>query len=107
MKPYPSHMREKRRYIVFELMAEGKPDRKSVVRALWDSVFENIGAFGAAESAFWVVDYDERKMRGIVRSTNKALDSVIACLALLSKVKNKKAFIHIIGGRGTIKKASS
>lgn len=105
MKPFPAHMREKRRYIIFEVVSQGKHDKKSVMKAVWDIVFESIGTFGAAESAFWVIDFDEKSQTGIVRCTNKGLDTIRACLALLGNISNKKAFIHIIKVTGTIKKA--
>ena len=105
MKPFPAHMREKRRYIIFEVVSEGKHDKQTVMKAVWDVVFENIGIFGAAEAAFWVIDFDEESQTGIIRCTNKGVDMIRACLALLGNISNKKAFIHIIKVTGTIKKA--
>lgn len=105
MKPYPSVMKEKRRHILFKMVAESKLDASSVNEALWNSVKSLIGTSGAAEASFMIERFDEKNQTGLIRCTNEGLDRIRACLTLLHKVNNKKAYVHIIRITGTIKKA--
>ena len=104
MKPYPSTMREKRRYIVFEVMGP-KCSKKSLNKALWTAVFSGIGSFGAADSSFWLIDYDEALQKGILRAKNTKITEVKASIALLDKIDSNPAFIRFVKTTGTIKKA--
>lgn len=105
MKPFPSVMKEKHRYLYLQIVSEIKHDKKTIANALWNAVLENIGVFGAADTAFWVIDFDEERQQVIARCTPTGLDSVRASLTLLNRVNNKKALVHIIRVTGTIKKA--
>ena len=104
-KPYPSVMKEKRRYVVFEIVSENKFAKDEVMRALWDTVLGTIGALGAAKAAFWIFEFDARKQKGILRCTNKELPVIRGSLVLLDKINSKKAFVHVTDVTGTIKKA--
>ena len=112
MKPYPSAMKEKRRYIVLEFITDKKArlSKSQAQHVLWDAVFDFIGKQGAAECSFWVLDFDEKTQRTIVRCTNQGLDRIRAALALFKGFESQqkrfiKGFIHIIQVTGTIKKA--
>lgn len=107
MKPYPPTMREKRRYITFALECAAPLAKKDAIRALWDNALDTMGSLGCADSAFWVVDFDEKTQSGVVRCDNINASRVLASLCLLSRASNKKARIHIISVTGTVKKAKN
>lgn len=107
MKPFPPVMRERRRYIAFQVKAEGKLTKKEVEKSLWDNTFDYIGLLGAVESSFWLINFDEKTQKGVIRTTNKFTDKILGTLAFAEKVSNKKAVFHIKGVTGTIKKANS
>ena len=107
MKPFPPVMRERRRYIAFQVNAEEKLSKKELEKALWDNTFEYIGLLGAVESSFWMISFDEKKQKGVIRTTNKFTDKILGTIAFVEKVSNKKAVFHIMGVTGTIKKANS
>ncbi len=106
MKPYPAVMKEKRRHLLFKIVSETKHDSRSVNEALWSAVKSLYGAHGAAETGFNIEKFDEKTQTGILRCTNIGVDKIRAALALLQRVNNKKAYVHIIRVTGTIKKAN-
>lgn len=105
MKPYPPTMKEKERYIVFDVNSDASFARSQVSKALWDAVFDSIGKKGAEETSFWVMDFDEDKQKGILRANSKSVDKIRACVALLDNIENNKTIIIIKRVTGTIKKA--
>ncbi|MEM0372404.1 MAG: Rpp14/Pop5 family protein [archaeon] len=107
MKPYPPVMREKRRYITFKIACASPLSKKDAVRALWGAALDALGYIGCADSAFWVIDFDEKTQEGIVRCGNTSVSRVLAALCLLGKASNKKARVHIISVTGTVKKAKN
>jgi ribonuclease P/MRP protein subunit POP5 len=100
-------MREKRRYITFKIACASPLSKKDAIRALWDNAFDTLGSLGCADSAFWVIDFDEKTQEGIVRCDNINTARVLASLCLLRMASNKKARIHIISVTGTVKKAKN
>ena len=106
-KPFPSVMREKRRYVVFKIVSESneKFSRDEITRALWDAVLGTIGTLGAAQAAFWIFEFEPRTQKGILRCTNKQLPVIRGSLTLLDKINQKKAFVYVTDVTGTIKKA--
>ena len=107
MKPHPPVLRDRRRYIVFEVLSEEKFSKKDIMRTLWDNAFEWIGVLGASEASFWVIDFDEKQQIGFLRCNNENLEKVRAILGFIEKVNNKKGCFHIISVTGTVKKARS
>ena len=105
MKPYPAAMREKRRYILFEVRSEKKPKASEVRRAVTDEVLSLIGSKGSAEAAYQFIDYDEKTMKGIIRVNNRGVDNAIQALTLVREISFNKALVHIIRVTGTVKKA--
>ena len=89
MKPFPPVMRERRRYIAFQVKAEKPVTKKEVEKSLWDNTFDYIGLLGAVESSFWLIDFDEETQKGVIRTTNKFTDKLLGILAFVEKVSNK------------------
>lgn len=104
-KPFPPTLREKTRYLTFRIHSNHEYHKGQVINALWNTAFENLGAFDIAKSGFWLVDFDEDEQKGILRTNNKKEQRVRATLTLLKEINNKKAFIQIIKESGTLKKA--
>lgn len=104
-KPFPSTLKEKNRYMVIKIHSDKEFTRDEVIRALWDSAFENLGALNIAKSSFWLMDFDEHKQKGILRTNNKKENEVRIAITLINRIKNTKAFISIEKVSGTLRKA--
>jgi ribonuclease P/MRP protein subunit POP5 len=105
MKPYPPTLRERRRYVVFEVKAEGRPSKDEAVKALWSALLGSLGVFGCAAAGVVLIDYDIAMQKGILRCNNKELGKVRAALALLDSVAFKPAAVYVKEVTGSMKKA--
>lgn len=104
-KPLQPTLRERNRYIVFELRSEGKLDRKQVTKSLWNTVLRFLGELGASETSLWLIDWLPDKQKGILKVNHKSVTPVQAALALLKEVDKKPVLPRVLGVSGTIKKA--
>ena len=107
MKPYPPTLKEKKRYVLFEVVSGRKFGKEQVKRAVTTAVSESIGTIGLADAEFAFIDFDEKAQKGILRCTNTKLEQVKAALALLSEIDLYKAFVYIRTVTGSLKKATS
>ena len=105
MKPFPPTLREKRRYVIFELKSNEKFNKKQIEKAINRVMLKTLGLFGAVDSSYWLVEFDEKKQVGILRTTNKFLELVFASFGFLTEVDGKEVAVNLIKTTGTIKKA--
>ncbi len=98
-------MREKRRYILFEVMSEGEVDKQRLQRAIWDSVYSLYGDTGASESRLWLTSYDcgEDTGIGVLRCAHRVVERVRAALACIHSVDGIRVAIRVIRVSGTLK----
>ncbi len=110
LKPLLPSLKEKKRYLAFEVVNSDKISSFSEVSsAIWFGVLSFIGARGAAEIGIMVLPekYAEDRQRGIVRVTNKGLEALKASLSLITDIGGKQAIIRSLGASGIIKKADN
>lgn len=107
MKPYPPTLKEKKRYLVFEIASDRKFGKEQVKRAIQAILHDSLGNMGLADAEFAFIDFDESAQKGILRCTNTKLERVRAALALLSEIDLYKAFVNIRAVTGSVKKANS
>jgi len=102
-------LREKKRYLVFEVFSKGKiRDYSGVSKAIWQGMLSFAGTKGAAQAGLILLPekYNQQAQRGIIRVNNKQVDLLKASLALIQEVDNVPATIRSIGVSGSLKKAT-
>ncbi|MBD3261667.1 MAG: ribonuclease P [Candidatus Altiarchaeales archaeon] len=104
-KLLPKTLRERNRYIAFEVVSNQRPSRRDLVSSLWYYHLRLWGEYGASRSSLWLMDWDKEKARGIIKVNHKSVDDVRATLALTSKIDRDDALIHVLKVSGTLKKA--
>jgi len=107
MKPFPSHMKERDRYMAFELVCSSNVSQQDATKAIWDAVFRGIGSLGAADASFWLIDYDPAQKKGILRVKNTKIHEIRASIAMLDNIGSNPAFVRFTTTTGTIAKARS
>jgi ribonuclease P/MRP protein subunit POP5 len=107
MKPYPPTLKEKKRYVLFEVVSDRKFGKEDVKKAVSSVLHENLGNMGLADAEFAFIDFDEVTQKGILRCKNKRLGEIRAALAILSEINLYKAFLYIRAVTGSIKKTKS
>ncbi|MCD6589723.1 hypothetical protein J7K74_00870 [Candidatus Woesearchaeota archaeon] len=100
----PSH-REKKRYIVYEIKGEEFKDMNNriIAKHLKEELFTLLGVWDSARAG--IIEITQRGNRGIIRTTTKQLEKVIATLGLIRRLNEKRVRIDTIYISGTLKKA--
>ena len=110
LKPILPSLREKKRYLVFEVISKEKvKDIDAVSSAILQASLQFLGQFGAAKAGIVVLNnkWDAEKQRGIMKVSHKHVDDVKASLVFAKKIENKDAIIRSLGVSGILKKAEN
>ena len=112
----PPTLRERRRYLAFELISEREIDKRELLKEIRDSVYSLYGDTGASESKMWLIEYgkdedaeggtDRCRGVGILRCAHNKVEEVRAALACIHSASGVRLGIRVIGISGTIKGAS-
>jgi len=108
IKPILPSLREKKRYLVYEVIANKKFTPKEIEDTIKSSY---LGAFGEinlgnAGLIFLNKKFNNKKQKGLIRVNNKEVENLRYSLALIKKIKNSKVIIRSIGCSGIINKTS-
>jgi len=97
-------LRERNRYIAFEIITDSDLSRDEVVKAIWISVLKFLGELNASRTSLWVMSWNDEKKNGILKVSHKSVDEVKAALTLVKEINGKRVIFHILGVSGTVKK---
>lgn len=106
MRAFPS-LKEKRRYLVFEVLSGEKHGFAEVKSALLESVSGFFGQHGLAKSKLRVLadKWEYERQRGVIVAERKSVESVKAAFCLAGRVGKSAAVIRCLGVSGILKKA--
>ncbi|OIO61960.1 hypothetical protein COY26_01155 [Candidatus Woesearchaeota archaeon CG_4_10_14_0_2_um_filter_33_10] len=108
IKPVLPSLREKKRYLVFEIIS--KKDIKSfseVSSLIWQSSLSFLGEIETAKAGIWVLPdkWNQKKQMGMIKVNNKYVDKLKTVLALIKSFKKQQIFVKSVGVSGMINKA--
>jgi ribonuclease P/MRP protein subunit POP5 len=118
LKILPPNLRDKKRYIAFEVISQGSLGREDVISMLLDASLYLHGACGTGKFDIWVVKLwrckdskdhlgvNEYRIKGILRCRREEMDSVRAVIPTITKFRGKSVVFHTLGISGTIKSAT-
>lgn len=99
-------LKERKRYIVFEILSDSKIKNYNVVsNAIKGSIFKYLGELESARAGIKLLpnNYDLSSQRGIIKVNNKYVDKIKSSMLLLKQIDNNKVIIKNICVSGTIK----
>ncbi len=102
MKTLPT-LRDKKRYIAFDIMSQQNITRQELVDEISDSIFSLFGDVGCSEINFGLMSYDGRY--GIIRCAKEKTRETRAALACINKIHGTRISIIVLGISGTIRGA--
>lgn len=107
LQTLPSSLREKKRYILFEIFSDERHELGPVVGAVWDAVLDLLGEHGAAEADMWILKdlFDVEEQKGGIQVNKDAVEEVRAALALITEIGRTDATVHVLGVTGTMDSA--
>ena len=100
-------LRERKRYMVFQIDTMNQLDFKPVSKILWDSSLDFIGSLGVAEAGLWIlpIDWDNNLQSGILKVNNQYVDKLRVSLSLINEINGAPARVNTLLTTGTLKKA--
>jgi ribonuclease P/MRP protein subunit POP5 len=103
MKTLPT-LREKKRYIAFEINSEKTMIRQELVRDISNSIISLFGDIGASQIRPALMSFDGRS--GILRCAREKTVETRAGLACINNIRGIRVSIRVLGISGTIKGAT-
>ncbi len=110
LKPILPSLREKKRYLVFEVISRQKiNDANAVAHAVYSCSQKFLGQLGAAKAGIMVLNnkWNANMQRGIVKAGHRHVDALKASLTFIDKVDNQDAIFKSLGVSGILKKAEN
>ena len=110
LKPVLPSLREKKRYLVFEIISKEKINDIGVVsNAIWNSSLQFLGQLGVAKAGLMVLNnkWDPKLQRGIIKVSHKHVDAVKAALTFANKIEDADVIFRSIGVSGILRKAEN
>ena len=71
IKPLLPSLKEKKRYITFEVISKEKSDFSKISKLIWDSCLTLLGTHGCAKAGIWVMEEQWKNQKGMIRTNNK------------------------------------
>jgi len=100
-------LREKKRYIAYQVMSEQKILLSDMTNAVWHSVLSFLGELETAHAKIWIMkdSYNEERQIGIIKCSHTAVEHLRSALALIQRIGDTRTLIKILGVSGTLKGA--
>ncbi len=108
LKPLLPTLKEKKRYLAFEIISKSKIKVFSEVsKAMWASALSYAGTKGTARMGMWVLAerYDKDQQKGIIRVSHRSLNELRASLALVKQIEQQPVIVRSLGASGILEKA--
>jgi ribonuclease P/MRP protein subunit POP5 len=103
-------LRERKRFVAFEVLSKGKKQPfAGVSRAIWHGMLALNGSKGAAQAGMLILPekFNDKSQRGIIRVGHRSVDALKASMVLVQDIENAPAIVRSVGVSGSLKKATS
>jgi RNase P/RNase MRP subunit POP5 len=102
MKPLLPTLKERQRYIVYEVISASPV--QDISETLLHKLAEILGVFGMAEAGILSVSYDTKTQTGILRTNHDQVVRVKAALLMITHLGKTQVIIRTRGVSGILKK---
>ncbi|MCK4521248.1 MAG: hypothetical protein KAU20_01650 [Nanoarchaeota archaeon] len=108
IKPILPSLKEKKRYLAFEIISKQKINNaKSVEDAINKTCLKFLGVFGMAKAGIMVLNdkYNSKKQRGLIKVSHKSVNDAKLAMCFIKKIEDKDVIVKSVGVSGILKKA--
>ena len=108
MKRILPSLRQKKRYLVFEIVSNKKiTSFDAVSKAIWQESLAFLGELGLSKAGIRILNkrFDSKTQRGIIKVNNLYVPHLKSALLMVDKIGNQKAILKSVGVSGILKKA--
>ena len=110
LKPILPSLREKKRYLVFEVISKEKINNaETISNAIWHCSLQFLGQLGTAKAGLIVLNnkWDSKLQRGIIKVSHKHVDAVKAALTFATEIGNADVIFRSLGVSGILRKSEN
>ena len=102
-------LKEKKRYLVFEIISKDKIIPNKIQEAIFKGCQQYLGELGMAKAGLLMLNdkYNKEKQKGIIKVNNKMLNNLKAALCFVKEIDNQKVIVKSVGVSGILKKAEN
>ena len=100
MKPLLPSLREKKRYVVFDIKTDDF-DKKKIENIIAETALKFMGEFGISKAGFMILSDSWNGKKGIIKIGSKYVDEIKLVLGLIKG----NIIVNTLGVSGTLKKA--
>jgi ribonuclease P/MRP protein subunit POP5 len=93
----------KRRYLAVSIESHEPVSSHEFMDAAWEAVSKLFGEYGASQTGLSLIDYDETKKLGVLRTWHKTLEMSRTALASITHIRDKRVALHVLAVSGTIR----
>jgi len=104
LKPVMPSLREKKRYLAFEVLSDAKLDVAHIAKSVWHGVLQFVGELGASQLGVIVLSDLFAKNRGVIRVSHLGVDRLKAALALIHTIDGHPVSVRSIAVSGNLAK---
>jgi RNase P/RNase MRP subunit POP5 len=110
-KPIPLSMRDRKRYVLFQLIPLNSKkvvfSVEEVKKALSENFLQLFGEIGLARKGYQFISFNSKNFLGIIRCKHLELEEIKSGLLFLKEVKGKAVIPRILRVSGTLKTLKS
>lgn len=107
LKPILPSLKEKKRYLSFEILSESSFSAEEVSKAAMESCINFLGTFEAGKASLMFLSDKYSNNTGVIKTNHKYTDKVRTAVALVNNINSKEVIIRTRIVSGTLKKAIS
>ncbi len=105
MKTILPSLKEKKRYIAFEIVSEHKFKKNEIIKAVNDEAIKFLGTLNYGKAGIMMLSVDNNE--GIVKVNNKFTNHLKTSLILINAIDNKRVIFKTKAMSGILKKAKN
>ncbi len=104
IKPVIPSLREKKRYLVYEIKTEKKIQLQEVKQEIEDKMLQFLGELGYGKAGIIILN-EWQDNKGMLKVNTKYLNNVKTALSLITSIEGQRVLIKSIGVSGILSKA--
>ena len=97
-------LRERKRYIVFEVISKKSIQLQDLSKSIYKSLLQLFGETGAAKTGMLFIKDKYKNNKGIIRTNHKQVNKVKSALSMIQDINHIPVILRTKGTSGILKK---
>lgn len=113
LKILPPYLRNKKRYLAFEVISESSINREEVISLIWEALGDMYGSQGISRFDLWVINIwgcdipGKNVMKGILRCKREEVTSIQSVIPTITRFRHNRIVFHTLGVSGSVHSATN